>query len=121
MDFTAEQAGEFAADGKTKTGAAVFAAGGGVSLLKSLENDFLFIGRGGYVGVDKLKRYHRRRLAQHRMGNAPAAQGRGDVEPYAALTGELEGVRKKILEHLLQTLGVRGDGPPEVGIDMNVE
>src|SRR5258708_12474111 len=39
-DFPAQQARELAADGKPQSRAAVFAAGGSVSLLEGFENDF---------------------------------------------------------------------------------
>ena len=42
MNFAAQQAREFAADGKAEAGAAVFAAGAGVRLLERLEDQFLF-------------------------------------------------------------------------------
>ena len=43
------------------------------------------------------------------------------VEPDAALRRELERVRQQVLEHLLQPLGVGGDGAAEIGIDMDLE
>ena len=45
MDFAAEQAGEFAADRKAKTGAAIFAAGAGIGLLERLEDQLLLFQR----------------------------------------------------------------------------
>ena len=41
LNFAAEQAGEFAADGEAEAGAAVLAAGAGVGLLEGLEDDAL--------------------------------------------------------------------------------
>ena len=55
------------------------------------------------------------------MLRAPAAERHGDIEADAALRGELERVRKQVLEHLLQPLGVGGDAAAEIGIDMNLE
>ena len=45
LDFAAEQAGEFAADGQAQTGSAVLAAGAGVCLLEGLEDDALLVER----------------------------------------------------------------------------
>jgi hypothetical protein len=55
VDFAAEQAGEFAADGKAETGAAVFAAGRGVGLLERLEDDALLRGLDADAGVADLE------------------------------------------------------------------
>ena len=41
------------------------------------------------------------------------------VQAYAALRGELEGIRQQILEHLLQPLAVGRDAAPEIWIDMD--
>ena len=77
MDFAAEQACQFAADGKPEAGAAVFAAGRGVGLLERLEDDLLLFQRNADAGIGDLERHHRRRLAEHRMLGAPAAERRG--------------------------------------------
>ena len=45
LDFTAEQVCQLAADRKTQTSAAIFAAGAGICLLESLKDDALFIER----------------------------------------------------------------------------
>ena len=121
MDFAAEQAGELAADGETEAGTAVLAAGRGIGLLEGLEDDLLLLQRNADAGVGHFERHHRRRLAQHRVSGAPTAERSGDIEPYAALSGEFEGVRQQVLEHLLQTLGVGDDAASEIGIDMDVE
>src|SRR6202451_4368264 len=55
------------------------------------------------------------------MLGAPAAESRGDIEPHTALPGELERVRQQVLEHLLQPLGVDGNGAAEIGIDVYLE
>ena len=102
MDFAAEQAGQLAADGETEAGAAVLAAGRGIGLLEGLEDDLLLLRRNADAGVGHFEGHHRRRLAQHRVSGAPAAERRGDIEPDAALSGEFEGVRQQVLEHLLQ-------------------
>ena len=43
------------------------------------------------------------------MVGRPAAAGRRDAQPHAALGGELEGVGQQVLEDLLQALGVGDD------------
>ena len=121
MNFAAEQACQFAADGETETGAAIFPAGRGVGLLECLEDDLLLFRRNTDAGVGDLERHDGRRLAEHRMLRAPAAERHGDVEANAALRSELECVRQQILEHLLQPFGVGGDGAPEIWIGMNLE
>src|SRR6202020_2173066 len=44
-----------------------------------------------------------------------------DAETNAALGGKFEGVGKKVLQHLLQSLGVGIDASPEVRIDRDIE
>src|ERR1700733_2190436 len=104
MDFAAEQARKFAADGGPKPGAAVLAAGRGVGLLEGLEDDLLFLQRNADAGVGDLERDHPGRLTKHRMASAPAAWGRRYCQPHAALSGELKRVRQEVLEDLLQAL-----------------
>ena len=47
----------------------------GVGLLERLEDDLLLLGRDADAGVGDLERDHGRRLAEHRMIGAPAADG----------------------------------------------
>jgi len=63
MNFTAEQIGEFAADGETETGAAVFSAGRGVRLLERFEDELLFFRGNADAGVGDLESDDGRRLA----------------------------------------------------------
>ncbi len=51
VDFAAQQAGDFAADGQAQAGAAIAAAGAAVGLLEGLENDLLLVGRNADAGV----------------------------------------------------------------------
>ena len=90
MDLPAKQVGQLAADGEAQAGAAVLAAGAGVGLLEGLEDDLLLLDRNADAGIGDLERHHRRRLVEHRMLRAPTAHRRRDVEPHAALGGELE-------------------------------
>ena len=55
LDFAAEQAGQFAADGQAQAGAAVLAAGAGVGLLEGLEDDALLFRRDADAGVGDLE------------------------------------------------------------------
>src|ERR1700759_4460570 len=52
---------------------------------------------------------------------APAAGRKRDREPHATLLGELECVGKKILQHLLQALGVCNQTAGEIWIGVNIE
>ena len=121
MDFAAEQAGQLAADGKTKAGAAIFAAGRGIGLLECLEDDLLLLLRNADAGVGDFESDDSGGLIEHRMIAAPAADGGVDAKPNAALGGELECVRQQVLEHLLQPFGVGGDAAAEIGIDVDLE
>src|SRR5262249_31799831 len=61
------------------------------------------------------------RLLEHRMFRAPAVLHFGDAQPYAALRGEFESVRKQVLENLLQALGIGGQAASEIGIEVDLE
>ncbi len=50
-DFSAKQHREFAADGESKSGAAVLAGGSGIRLLESFKNQTLLLRRNSYAGV----------------------------------------------------------------------
>ena len=52
---------------------------------------------------------------------APAADGCRDLEPHAAVRGELERVGQQVLQHLQQALGVGDDAPRQARIDVDVE
>ena len=121
LDLAAEQVRELAADREAEAGAAVLAAGAGVGLLERLEDDVLLLQRDADAGVRDLERDHRGGLAEHRVVGAPAADRGRDLEPHAALLGELERVRQQVLQHLLQALGVGDDAAAELRIDLDVE
>ncbi len=121
VNFAAEQARQFAADGKAEAGTAIFAAGRGVRLLEGFENDLLFLQRNANAGVGDFESHHRRCLVENRMVRAPTAEHSIDVEPDAALRRKFERVRQQVLEHLLQALCIRSDGAPKSRIDVNVE
>src|SRR6185437_12985553 len=121
LNFAAEQARQFAADGEAETGAAVFAAGRGVGLLEGLEDDLLLLGRNADAGIGHLEGHYARGLTEHRMVRGPARLRRHHLEPDAAARGELERVRKQVLEHLLQALGVGGQAAAELAVDRDLE
>ena len=121
MDLAAQQIGELATDRQAEAGAAVLAAGRGVGLLERLEDDLLLLQQDADAGIGDFEGDHGRRLVEHRMLGAPAAERGRDVEPHAAVLGELEGVRQQVLEHLLQALGIGDDAAPEMRIDLHIE
>src|SRR3984957_16050012 len=104
VDFAAEQARKFTADGQPEAGAAIFSAGAGIGLLKCLEDQFLLFKRNADACVRYLEGDNGRRVIEDRMFGAPAAQGGRDAETNPALSCELERVRQQIFQHLLQTL-----------------
>src|SRR5262245_16270403 len=116
MDFAAQQARQFAADGKTQAGPTVLSAGAGIRLLEGLEGVPLFFERNADSGIGHFQRDYRRRLIENRVLLTPASDRSRSVEAYAAVFGELEGVRQEVLEHLLQALGVGHDVAVEIGI-----
>ena len=94
VNFAAEQARQFAADGKAEAGAAVFPAGAGVRLLERLEDQLLFLQRNADAGVGHLEGDDGGRVIEDRVLCAPAADGGRYVQLHAALRGELERVRQ---------------------------
>ena len=73
MDFSAQQAGQFAADGESETRASVLAAGARVCLLESLEDDSLFFRRDANAGVGNFKSDDGGRAGKDRVRFAPTA------------------------------------------------
>ena len=55
------------------------------------------------------------------MLGTPADGGDTHVQAHAAVLGELERVREQILQYLQQALGVGGDRPPQVRIEVRGE
>ena len=72
--LAAEKVRQFAADGETEAGAAVFAAGGRVRLLERFEDELLLLQRNADAGVGDLECHHGPRLVEHRMLLAPAVE-----------------------------------------------
>ena len=58
---------------------------------------------------------------EHRMVRAPAAGRDADVQPHAAVLGELERVGQQVLQDLHQPLGVGDDRAPEVRLEAGGE
>ncbi len=121
MDFAAEQAGKFAADGKSQTGSAVFTAGTRVCLLESLEDNALFFEGDADSGIRNLECDDRGCPAKDRVLIAPATGCFRNTHAHSTVFGELEGVRQQILEHLLQTLRVCHQAAAEMGIRLHLE
>ena len=91
-DFAAQQTGDFAADRKSQTGAAIFAAGCAIGLLKRLENNSLFVGRNPNAGIAHGKRDHSWRTIEHIVFAVPTAGRFGNLEFHFARIGEFERV-----------------------------
>src|SRR5262249_185736 len=121
LDFAAEEVGQLTADGQPQPGAAVFAAGAGIRLHEGLENDLLFLVRNTDAGIGNFESHDRRRLLEDGMLRTPAALHLGNAQAHAALRGELERVRKQVLENLLQALGIGGEAASEIGIETDIE
>ena len=121
MDFASKQVRQLAADGKTKSGTAVFAAGARIGLLKCLEDQLLLFDGNTDAGVGYLERDHRGGVVQDRMLGAPASHGRRHVQPDAALGRKFERVRQQVFQHLLKPLRIGDEAPRQVGIEIDVE
>src|ERR1700682_517399 len=67
LNFAAQQACQFAADGQTQPGASVLAAGAGICLLKCLEDDSLFFVRNSNSRVRYFEGNDRCCLRKNRM------------------------------------------------------
>src|SRR6185312_7840983 len=118
MNLAAQQASQLAADSQAETGAAVFAAGSCVRLLKRFEDQFLLFQRDADAAIGDFKGNDRRRLIEDRMIAAPASHGGGDFQLDAAFRRKLESVGEEVFQNLLQTFGVGDDAAPEVRIDI---
>src|SRR5690606_10652583 len=81
-----------------------------VPLLESFEDDILLVGRDAYPGIGYGEGDHLIGGGQADSHGAPAVLGDGDLELYAALGGELEGVRQQVVDDLLEAKRVRVHG-----------
>ena len=73
------------------------------------------------AGIGDFESHDRRRLLEDGMLGAPAALHLGNAQAHAPLRGELERVRKQVLENLLQALGIGGEAASEIGIETDIE
>ena len=89
--------------------------------MEGLEDDALFIESNPDAGVGNLEGHDRRRSAENRMIFAPSFLGDRHGQPDRTVLGELECVRQQILEHLLQTLGVRYQAAGKVWIGLHLK
>src|SRR6185503_7242177 len=95
-----------AADGKPEARSAIFAARGAIGLLEGFEDNALLVGLDADSGIRDREGDRGFRPRQSEMTAAPSRRDTTDREPHRAAFGELEGVRKQILEHLLEPFGV---------------
>src|ERR1700687_96508 len=121
LDFSTEEAGQFAADRQPQTCSTVLTAGAGVCLLESLEDDPLLVQRNANAGIGNFKGHNRSSLPQDGVTLAPAARSQRRRQADASQFGELEGVGQQILQYLLQTLRVGDDAPGQVRIGLHLE
>src|SRR2546429_7369292 len=108
MNFAAEQACKLAADREPKAGAAVFAAGAGVCLLESFEDQFLLFQGDTDAAVRHLEGDHGGRSVEGGVFGTPAPECRGDLLAGSAFGGGLVSLRQQDHYHLLPAPWVRG-------------
>ena len=113
--------GELAADCQSQPGASVLARGARVGLLERLEDQPLLLGGHADARIFDGEGDDLRGLAQHRVIGAPARRGETDADLDVTLRRELDGVGEQVLEDLLETLGIAGQGARQVGGEMDVE
>ena len=75
LQFTAQCARDFAADGKAQAGATVFAAGGAVGLLEGFKDDALLVFRDADAAVVDGNGQHLAGLVQVFVADVPPALG----------------------------------------------
>ena len=121
LDFTAQEAGQFATDCEAKASAAILTAGAGVCLLESLKDNSLLVCRDADAAVRDLKRYNGGCSTKDWMARCPSTGDCRNGKTYTSLLCELECVRQEILEHLLQALGVRHQAAREVSIGIHLK
>ena len=121
LNFAAEEAGKFAADGEAKPGASVFAAGAGIGLLEGLEYDALLLGGNTDTGIGDLEGDDGARAGEDGVVGTPAGQRTGDGEANAALLSELEGVGQQVFEDLLEAARIGDETATEPWIALDLE
>src|SRR6478752_5076541 len=71
LTFSAQQAGQLAADGETQSRSTVFTAGAGIRLLKCLKDDSLLFGWDTDSSITDFESNHRGGFRKHRVVFAP--------------------------------------------------
>ena len=104
--LAAKQARQFAADRQAEARAAVLAARAAIGLLEGLEDDLLLFRRDSDARVANRDGQHRPGPIERVVALAPAAACAADRQLHGSASRELEGVRKQVLQHLLQPLRV---------------
>src|SRR5260221_441814 len=106
MNFSAQEACQFATDREAQSSAAVLAARRAVSLLKRLENHLLLVLRDSDAGINDREGDYLVCIVQLRVPGRPSGQGDGHTKRHLAPLGKLESVRQQVLQNLLETLFV---------------
>ncbi len=121
MDFSTEEAGQFTADCETKACTTILAAGSGVCLLESFEDNSLLVRRDADTAIRDLKRHNGGCSAKDWVARCPSAGDRRNGKTHASLLCEFECVRQEIFEHLLQALGIRHQAACEMNISIHLK
>ena len=122
FDFAAQQRRQFAADGETQTGSAVFAAGAGIGLLERFEDELLFFGRDADSGI--ADRNGHRALSERAAPDDPSdhpSRDAADRHRDMTLRREFEGIRQQVLQDLLQPFRVGRERRRQRRIDIDAE
>src|SRR5580704_13690109 len=90
LDFSTEEAGQFAADRETKARAAVLAAGAGICLLESFKDNSLLIRRDADTAIGDLKRHNGGRSAKDCVARCPSGGDRRNGKTHTSLLCEFE-------------------------------
>ena len=88
----------------------VLAGGAGIGLLKRLENKALFFLSDPDTRIDDRQGDDRVGATEAGMIRTPAAPAQAHLHANLSTRGELESVRKQVLDDLLKALGVTGEG-----------
>ena len=120
-NLAAEQRRELAADRQSEAGAAVLPAGSGVGLLERLEDQPLLLRSDANASVGDLDGDRRWRKPQHRVIRRPSSRHLLDAHLDLSMSRELERVREQVLQDLLETLRVAGEGGRQGVVDLDLE
>src|SRR6188768_1521276 len=84
-DLSPQQYSQFAADGETEAGAAIFTRSARIRLLERFKDKPLLLWRHADAGVGNGECNHLRRHAQHRMVGAPTLGSQPDANVHFAM------------------------------------